>query len=159
MDSDESLFIAIGNRLCIEIISKNDHPYNKACVEELIEKEQRLFDRNAKGKVDMNHGRWALDRRLDGIWRISFGMSFPLPTTILEPRDFLSKIDSLPDSLLFTSHLQFRIVSEIQAERKQGFNHPIQEKLESLASATFNTKLKKQPNLDLAIVSNFVRKF
>jgi hypothetical protein len=117
MDPDEPLFIAIGKvAVALKEYRETVISYNKACVEEIIEDEQRIFDRDAKAKFGINDGRWALDRRLDRIWRISFGMSGPVPTTIQEPRDFLTMIDFLPDGSLFIPHLQFGIVPEIQAE-------------------------------------------
>jgi hypothetical protein len=117
MDPDEPLFIAIGKvAVALKEYRETVISYNKACVEEIIEDEQRIFDRDAKSKVDINDGRWARDRRLDRIWRIGFGMSGSVPTTIQEPRDFLTMIDFLPDGSLFIPHLQFGIVPEIQAE-------------------------------------------
>jgi hypothetical protein len=111
MDSDEPLFIAIG-KVAIALKEYREHvlAYNKACVENIIEDEQRAFDRDVNAKAGMHDGKWLLDRRLDRIWRISFGMSGPVPSTIREPRDFLAMIDFLPDGLLFFSHLQFGIV-------------------------------------------------
>jgi hypothetical protein len=117
MDPDEPLFIAIGNiAVALKEYRETVISYNKACVEEIIEDGQRIFKRDEKAKVGINDSRWALDRRLDRIWRISLGMSGPVPTTIEEPRDFLTMIDFLPDGSLFTPHLQFGIVPEIQAE-------------------------------------------
>jgi len=117
MDPEEPLFIAIGNiAVALKEYRETVISYNKACVEEIIEDEQRIFKRDEKAKVGINDSRWALDRRLDRIWRISLGMSGPVPTTIEEPRDFLTMIDFLPDGSLFTPHLQFGIVPEIQAE-------------------------------------------
>jgi hypothetical protein len=98
----------------------------------------------------MSPGRWVLDRRLDRIWRISFGMSGPVPITIKEPRDFLTVIDFLPNGLLFTPYPHFAIVPEIQAgiepptspeTRQRGFRD-LQDKVKESAKPGWSDRLE-----------------